>query len=249
MKVTAIIQARMGSTRFPGKVLELVSGKTILQHAIERIKKVREVDKIVIATTISERDNVLAKEAARIEEVDVFRGSEDDVLDRYYRAAQQSGGEVIIRITSDCPLIDPVIIDKMIEVYIKRITERTPIDYLSNTLVRTFPRGLDVEVFSQKVLTKAFHEAKEYYQREHVTPYLWQHPDIFKLECFKNEEDLSFHRWTVDEEEDLFLVREIYKELYHEGRCFLLNEVLELFRRRPELLNINAHIKQKNLAS
>ena len=249
MKVAAIIQARMGSTRLPGKILEPICGKPLLQHVVERIKKVQKIDEIVIATTTSERDNVLANEVARIQEIGIFRGSEEDVLDRYYRVAQKAGAEVIIRITSDCPLIDPVVIDAMIEIFLKRITEKAPIDYLSNTLVRTFPRGLDAEVFSFAALEKAFCEAKEGYQREHVTPYIWQNPDIFKQECFKNEEDLSFHRWTVDEVEDLRLVREIYKELYRGGHCFLLKEVVDLFRRQPQLLDINAHIRQKELVN
>jgi len=249
MKVAAIIQARMGSTRFPGKVLELICGKTMIFHIIARVKEARAIHEIVIATTSSVRDDVLVKEIEKIKGVGVFRGSEDDVLDRYYRAAQKAGAEVIVRITSDCPLIDPVVIDTMIDIYLKKNTESTSVDYLSNTLERTFPRGLDTEVFSFAALEKAFREAKEGYQREHVTPYIWENPEMFALECFKSDKDFSFHRWTVDEVEDLHLVREIYKELYHEGRCFLLNEVLELFRRRPELLNINAHIKQKNLAS
>ncbi len=249
MKVAAIIQARMGSTRLPGKILEPICGKPLLQHVVERIKKVQKIDEIVIATTTSERDTVLAKEVARIEGVGFFRGSEEDVLDRYYRAAQKVGAEVIVRITADCPLIDPVIIDAMIGSYLKKSAGANSVDYLSNTLMRTFPRGLDTEVFPFAILERAFNEAREEYQREHVTPYIWQNPEIFTLECFKNEEDLSFHRWTVDEKEDLRLVREIYKELYQEGRCFLLNEVVDLFRRQPQLLEINAHIRQKELGN
>jgi spore coat polysaccharide biosynthesis protein SpsF len=113
--------------------------------------------------------------------------------------------------------------------------------------VRTFPRGLDVEVFSFKVLEKAFIEARKDYQREHVTPYIYQNPDIFKLECFKNNEDLSFHRWTVDEKEDLCLIREIYRELYNEDRYFLFHEIIDLFKKKPQLLEINANVKQKKL--
>ena len=247
MKIVAIIQARMGSTRFPGKVLKPICGKTMIFHVISRIKEAKRIHEIVVATTSSKKDDRLVRKLENIDGVTVFRGSEDDVLDRYYRAAQQISAEVIIRITSDCPLIDPAIMDRMIEVYVKRITERTPVDYLSNTLVRTFPRGLDVEVFSLNALERAFHEAKKYYQREHVTPYIWQHPRKFTLECFKSNKDLSFHRWTVDEKEDLQLIREIYRELYGEGRCFHFKEVIDLFTRRPHLYEINAHITQKEL--
>jgi spore coat polysaccharide biosynthesis protein SpsF len=249
MNIAAIIQARMGSTRLPGKILETICGKPLLQHVVERIKKVQTIDEIVIATTTSEKDTILTGEAITMEGASIFRGSEEDVLERYYRAAQKVGAEVIVRITADCPLIDPVIIDAMVGSYLKKSTGDNSVDYLSNTLVRTFPRGLDAEVFSFEVLERAFNEAKEEYQREHVTPYIWQNPEIFTLECFKNEEDLSFHRWTVDEEEDLRLVREIYKELYREGHCFLLNEVVDLFRRQPQLLEINAHIRQKELVN
>lgn len=247
MKVVAIVQARMGSTRFPGKVLESVCGKTLLRHVVERTKKANKIHKMVIATTSTDLDNVLVDEAVKIEGVDIFRGSEEDVLDRYYRAARETKAELVVRITSDCPLIDPVILDSMIGLFLRKITDNSPVDYLSNTLIRTFPRGLDAEVFPFEVLEKAFNQAKEAFQREHVTPYIWQNPDMFRLECFKNGEDLSFYRWTVDEKEDLHLIREIYKELYHEGRCFLLNEVLELFKQRPQLLKINAAIKQKSL--
>ena len=247
MKIVAIIQARMGSTRFPGKVLETICGKAMITHVIERTKEAKRISQIIVATTSSEKDDRLVREVEQIEVISVFRGNEEDVLERYYRAAQQNGAEVIVRITSDCPLIDPAIMDRMIEVYVKRITERTPVDYLSNTLVRTFPRGLDAEVFSLNALERAFHEAKKYYQREHVTPYIWRHPRKFTLECFKNNEDLSFHRWTVDEKEDLQLIREIYRELYGEGRCIHFKEVIDLFTRRPHLCEINAHITQKEL--
>ena len=137
----------MGSTRLPGKILEPICGKPLLQHVVERIKKVQKIDEIVIATTTSEKDTILTREAATIEGVLIFRGSEEDVLDRYYRVAQKVGAEVIVRITADCPLIDPVIIDAMIGSYLKKITGDNSVDYLSNTLVRTFPRGLDAEVF------------------------------------------------------------------------------------------------------
>ena len=249
MKVAAIIQARMGSTRFPGKVLEPICSKTMLQHVIERTKKASRINEILVATTCSDEDDVLVEEVEKIKNVAVFRGSEEDVLDRYYKAVQGTGTEVIVRITSDCPLIDPVVVDAMIEIYLKKIAENASVDYLSNTLVRTFPRGLDAEVFSFAALEKVFNEAKEDYQREHVTPYIWQNPDAFKLECFRNDEDLSFHRWTVDEKEDLHLIREIYKELYQGGCCFLFREVIELFKRQPKLLEINAHIRQKELVT
>jgi spore coat polysaccharide biosynthesis protein SpsF len=247
MKVSTIIQARMGSIRFPGKVLEPICGKTMVRHVVERTKEAHNINEIVVATTHSHRDDILVKEVTEIGGVIIFRGSEEDVLDRYYNAAKKTRAEVIVRITADCPLIDPAVLDAMIEVYLKRVAENKQVDYLSNILKRTFPRGLDAEVFSFHALERAFHDAKEVYQREHVTPYIYQRTGIFKLECFENEEDLSFHRWTVDVEEDLQLIREIYKELYQDGHCFLLHDVVNLFKRRPQLLEINASIKQKNL--
>lgn len=176
-KIVAIIQARMGSTRLPGKVMKKMFGRTVLSHVIERVKQSEEINEIVIATSTLEQDEVISKEAKKCG-VNCFRGSEDDVLSRYYFTAKENNADAVVRITTDCPLIDPSIIDKIINNYKKNsynLVTNAGID----TSQRKYPRGLDTEVFSIKDLEKAFSNAIESYQREHVTPYIYiKTPDI-----------------------------------------------------------------------
>jgi len=239
--IGAIIQTRMTSTRLPGKVLENIAGKAMVWHVINRLSFSKKIDDIILAIPTTKESNVL-EDFARDHNLKCFRGSEEDVLLRFYGAAKEFGCDVIVRVTSDCPLIDPEIVDLIIEKYQK-------VDYASNTLERSFPRGLDAEVFSFSVLEKAHKEAKEYYQREHVTPYIYEHPEIFKLYSVKAEGKLKRPdlRLTVDTKEDLELVREIYKHLYNPQKIFLTKEVIDLFERNPELSEINNNIKQKSL--
>ena len=178
--------------------------------------------------------------------IDYFRGSAEDVLSRYFETAKKFGSDIIIRITSDCPVIDPEVLDNMIGDFLtSRETEK--IDYLSNTIVRTLPRGLDIEIFTFKALEKAHIEADNQYEHEHVTPYIYKHPEFFKLKNFTNEIDLSFHRWCVDTNEDLKLVEEIYNALYFKKELFLLNDILKLFDENPGLIDINKSAVQKKL--
>lgn len=242
-KIVVIIQARMKSTRLPEKVLKNIAGKPILAHVIERLRDARLVDEIIIATTTKDEDRAILKFANESREKS-FAGSKGDVLDRYYQAAKRCEADVIVRITSDCPLIDPGVVDKIIAFYLKH---RGTIEYVSNFLKRSYPRGLDTEVFSFKVLKKAWQQAKEPHQREHVTPYIYEHPEIFHLANAENNEDLSYMRWTVDEEEDLEFVREVYKRLYKDGEIFLMKDILALLKKEPQLLDINKEVKQKNL--
>ena len=240
-RVVAIIQARMGSTRLPGKVLKNIVGKPILAHIIERLKKSRLIDEIVVATTKKTNGPILkiAQECG----VKSFTGSEEDVLDRYYQAAKEYKADVIVRITADCPLIDPRIIDKVIKYYLKN---KDRFDYVSNVLERSFPQGLDTEVFPFNVLKKAWYEAKKTYEREHVTIYIYEHLEIFQLANVENSKDLSYMRWTVDEEKDLKFIREIYRRLYREDKIFCAKDVLNLLEKEPELLEINKDVGQKN---
>jgi spore coat polysaccharide biosynthesis protein SpsF len=243
MKIGAIIQARMGSTRLSGKVMKELEGKTVLEHVIERAKQLKLIDEIIIATTIHDRDTVIEAEALRCG-VKAFRGSEDDVLSRYYYAAKENELDIVVRITSDCPLIDPKVLDEIIQFYLKNdyeIVSNAGSD-LSN---RTYPRGLDTEVFSFKVLENAFKNAKEIYQREHVTPYIYE-----KSGCtyyYKNDIDYSRYRLTLDTDEDFKLISEIYKYLYHGKHDFYLSDIVELFAKQPELFDINAHVEQKKI--
>ncbi|WP_347834680.1 glycosyltransferase family protein [Gracilibacillus sp. JCM 18860] len=214
MKVVAIIQARMGSTRLPGKVLKKIKGgETVLSHVINRVSKSKNVDNIVIATTIQKDDDQIVKEVTDLGYT-VYRGSENDVLERYYQAILQSSANIIIRITSDCPLIDPIVIDEMVEVFINNNYSLVT-NAGADASLRTFPRGLDVEIFSREALEKAYINATLPYQREHVTPYIYENEaSIF---YYKNKEDNSNHRWTLDTKEDYRLIEEIYNNLYMGG--------------------------------
>ena len=235
-----IIQARMTSTRLPGKILLPVLGKPLLELQIERLRRVRSDVKIIIATTKNDSDQCIVDFSEK-NQILLYRGSETDVLSRYYEAASKYEVKNIIRITSDCPLIDPEVIDQLIETY----RSEDDIDYASNTLIRTYPRGMDAEIFAYTALEKAFYFGKSAFQREHVTPYIYQNPDIFKLKNQANLKDLSEIRLTVDTREDFELIMKVYEYLYPQDHNFGLQEIVKLFEVQPDLLKINAHIEQK----
>lgn len=245
MKIVAMIQARTGSTRLPGKVLKEIEGETMLARVVERVRRARLINEFLVATTDHAADDAILAECKRLA-VKVSRGDQDDVLDRYYRAAQLAKAEVVVRITSDCPLIDPDVIDKTVTAFL----EAKP-DYASNALERTYPRGLDTEVMSFTALSRAWQEARKPYEREHVTPYIYEHPDKFKLLSVTGAADFSSHRWTVDTAEDLEFVRTIYARFKanpaFSGREFSGRDVLDLLEREPELPEINRSVMQKVL--
>lgn len=245
MKTSAIVQARFGSTRLPGKIFKDLYGKPVLWHVVNRLSHSKLLDKIIVATTILPEDDVVEKFCTE-NNILFSRGSSEDVLSRYYEAAKKFEAEIVIRITSDCPVIDPQILDTMIEKF-TAASKTKNIDYMSNSIQRTFPRGLDVEIFTFDVLEKIFNEAIQTYEREHVTPYIYQHPEIFKIKNFAGEKDYSFHRWTVDTPADYELIKKIYDELYDPEKIFLFSDILKLFEQQPDLININQHIKQKRL--
>lgn len=242
-KTVVIIQARMGSTRLPGKVMLDLCGKTVLAHVIERVKQSKLVDEIVIATTTLKRDNIVAQAAEKCA-VKYFRGSEDDVLNRYYYAAKENNADIVVRITSDCPLIDPFVMDDIINFYMNN-------DYYMVTNAgadltqRTYPRGLDTEVFSFNALEEAFHKATERHQREHVTPYIYEHSN--KIYYYRNDVDYSNYRWTLDTVDDFTLIKAIYNHLYQGKHNFYLHDILRLLKKHTDLAGINAHIKQKKM--
>lgn len=233
-RVAAIIQARMGSTRLPGKVLRPLSGRPMLWHVLERVKAAKTVDDIILATAKTPQDRPL-KSLAKSSGVACYFGSESDVLDRYRQAAKLSKSGTIIRITADCPLIDPEVIDACVRAF-----KKGKCDYASNAIRRSYPDGLDVEVFSLEALDRAWKEAKLQSEREHVTSYIWKNPHKFKLLDVVQKTDLSSYRWCVDKPEDLAFVERVYNELYREDRLFTTKEVLALLRQRPELAQINA---------
>jgi len=238
----AIIQARSGSTRLPGKIFKTLAGKPMIWHVIDRLSHTKMLDKIIIATTTQPEDDKV-EEFCSANNIFCYRGSLNDVLSRYYETAKNYNADIVIRITSDCPVIDPDIIDAMLIQFI----QEDHIDYLSNTLNRTFPRGLDTEIFTFVTLEKTFNEAKLDYEHEHVTPYIYNNPELFTIKNYANETDLSSYRWTVDTAEDFRLIEEIYNSLYQKDKIFLFKDILQLIEKHPELTKINQDIKQKKL--
>lgn len=240
-KTGAIIQARMGSTRLPGKVMLDLCGRPVIHHVIDRVLESRLLNLVVIATTDLDKDDVLAMAVNNYHpKIVLFRGSEEDVLDRYYQAAKHFGIETVVRITSDCPLIDPEVIDLVIDKY-----NTGRYDYVSNVGTRTYPRGLDTEVFSRSALEEAWLRASLPGDREHVTPYLRDNPGRFRISEVTSAVDYSDYRWTLDTPEDWRFVQEAYSVLYRDNGVFSWKEVLELLKARPELARINAHVQQK----
>jgi len=240
-KVTAIIQARTGATRLPSKVLEELAGEPMLARVVNRTGRAKTLDAVVVATTVKPADDAIAN-LCKARGWQLFRGSEDDVLDRYYQTALNYQADIVVRITADCPLIDPEIIDKAINVF---LTDYPSLDYVSNSLIHTFPLGLDVEVMSFTALTRAWNEDTNPAWREHVTPYIQRHPDKFKIRDVTDDKDYSYMRWTVDTIEDLAFVRKVYDHFKND--TFSWREVLELLKEHPEWLEINRDIQQKEL--
>ena len=243
MNKVIIVQARMASTRLPGKVMMKVLGKPLIEYLIERLRRVRFADGLVIATTDNGTEKPIAELCHRLS-VTCFRGPEDDVLARYHLAAHAVAADIVVRITSDCPIIDPLVIDEIICFFDMHTNE---FDYVTNALVRSFPRGMDVEVFPISVLDEAFNEAKDPAEREHVTPFIYRHPERYRIGHVVRDGDASDHRWTVDTPEDFELVRRIIEALYPLKPDFGLEEVLELIVRNPDWMMVNAAVRQKEL--
>jgi len=233
----------MTSTRLPGKIMKEVMGKPLLEYQIERMKRVKSADEIVVATTLNDADRVVVDICDRLS-IPNFRGSEQDVLSRYYMAAKASNADVVVRLTSDCPLIDPSTVDRVLQYYFDHIEEY---DYVSNCLIRTYPRGMDTEVFPVRVLEEAFREATDPQDREHVTSFFYLQERRYRLSNVAYSRDCSRHRWTVDTEEDFILIKQILEILYPAKPDFSMEDVLDLIERAPGLFAINAHVEQKEL--
>lgn len=235
-KIIAIIQARYSATRLPGKVLFKLEGKSVLEHVFERVEKSKLINEAIVATTILEKDLKIVQLCAA-KGIRIYCGSETDVLDRYYQAARLLGAENVVRITADCPLIDPEIIDKAIRLHLLKRS-----DYTSNTLIETFPDGEDVEVFTFSALRRSWRNARLLSEREHVTPYIKKHPNKFKLVNLKNQENLSSKRWTLDEKADYKFIKLIYNKLYRKNSVFGIKEIIEFLECYPEYEQINQGI-------
>ena len=231
--IVCIIQARFSAKRLPGKVLFGLEGKTVLERVVERVKKSRLIHEVAVATSINQKDSKIVK-LCSVKRIRVYCGSEDDVLDRYFQAARLLEAGHIVRITADCPLIDPLLIDKVIRLHLKNKS-----DYTSNTLKETFPDGEDVEVFRFGALKQAWENAGFFSEREHVTAYIRKHPKSFKLVNLACHNDFSSKRWTLDEKADYKFIRLIYKRLYRKNRIFGIKDILGLLKRHPEYERIN----------
>jgi len=234
-----IIQARIGSTRLPNKVMAKIEGKTVLEHVIGRAKLIKNCDAIILAVPDTKENNVLA-ESLRNSGALIFRGSENDVLDRYYRAAKAFNLDAVARITADCPLLDPAISEKVIELY-----KKGGYDYVSNVYPPTFPDGYDIEVFSFISLENSWQTADLESEREHVTPNIAKNaPSERRANLFCDSGDYSKLRFTIDESKDYDFIKAIYKELYEQNPTFGFGEIMELLQKRPELLKINQGIER-----
>ena len=243
--VVAIVQARMGSERLPGKVLADIHGKPMLIRVVERAARADSVNSVVVATSTEARDDAI-EQACVVQGIRVFRGDPVDVLDRTYQAAREARADVIVRITGDCPLIDPGLIDEAVQAF---MTADPPVDFVANRLPdqRTYPIGTDVEVCSLAALERAWKEASLPPQREHVTPYLYEEPDRFRTLLLRHDLDLSHFRWAVDEEPDLEFVRVVYSK-FDSDEHFTWLEVVALLENEPLLASINAAVPQRGLA-
>jgi len=240
-RVVIIIQARMGSTRLPGKVLMTVFDKPLLGYLIERLSRAKLVDEIVIATTENSLDDVIEKFCIN-NKISCYRGSEDNVLSRYYDASIRFKANCVVRICSDSPLIDPLIVDRMIQSFFNN-----GCDYLSNTINQTYPLGMNIEVFSQQALKKSYMNYSEDYESEHVTPYIYMHPELFNICQEHLNKDYSFLRLTVDENKDFILIKSIIERMYLVNTNFGLEDIIQEYIKDPDLFLINSGIVQKTI--
>ncbi len=239
MSVNAIIQARCGSTRFPNKVFALIDGKPLLWHVVNRLKYATKIDDIIVATTVSEKDDKI-EEWCKENNVHCFRGSEENVLNRYYSASEAFPSDYVVRITADDPFKEPKVIDAVITKLIEG-----GYDHVTNNLPPSFPEGLDCEAFKKEALDRSEKESETAFEREHVTQYIYHHPEIFKIGNVSNAENLSHLRWTIDKNEDFEMVKAVYahRNPAHKG-ILLMDEILEILRNNPEIAKINSEVER-----
>jgi spore coat polysaccharide biosynthesis protein SpsF len=233
-KAKAIVQARMGSTRLPGKILMPLAGKPALWHLVNRLNHARRLNEVIIATTTNPQDDVVVRFCEE-HGIRHCRGSENDVLDRYYQAAKSFGADPVIRITADCPVIDPVIVDEMVEGFFAG-------NYDAYSLGGEFPDGLDCECFAFWVIEDAWNNATLPSEREHTGLYPGKHPEKYRLGSYEKFSGLAHLRWTLDEEADLSFLQAVYERLYRPGTIFHTGDILELLEREPKLVDINCGI-------
>ena len=239
MSVNAIIQARCGSTRFPNKVFALIDGKPLLWHVVNRLKYATKIDDIIVATTVSEKDDKI-EQWCKENNVHCFRGSEENVLNRYYSASEAFPSDYVVRITADDPFKEPKVIDAVIT---KLMEEGY--DHVTNNLPPSFPEGLDCEAFKKEALDRSEKEAETAFEREHVTQYIYHHPEIFKIGNVSNPENLSYLRWTIDKDVDFEMVKAVYAHRNPANKGILLmDEILDILKANPEIEKINSEVER-----
>jgi spore coat polysaccharide biosynthesis protein SpsF len=238
MNIVAIIQARLGSTRFPGKVFAPLADYPLIWHVINRLKYSNKISKIVLATTINPLDDDLETWALK-ENITIFRGSENNVLERFYFSAKENNANIIVRITADDPFKDPTIIDGVIE---NLIIEN--LDFACNNNPPSYPEGLDTEVFTFEALEKAYLESTIDFEKEHVTQYFYRHPELFKQKNFPFHKNLSYLRWTIDTKSDFDMAHIIYENLYRKNEIFLMPEILEYLKKYPDIEKMNIDVER-----
>lgn len=240
--ISAIIQARMGSKRFPGKIFCDISGKPLIWHVIDRARKSKYTNDIVVATSKSSLDDVVEEWCAK-ENINIFRGSENNVLERYYEAATKHKSNIIIRVTADNPLKDPMLADEMIQLLLDE-----NLDFIYNTKPPTYPEGLDTEIFTYLALEKTYKMATDDFDKEHVTQLMYRHPQIFSQKnIYNNKGDFSFIRWTIDTKEDYILICKIYNSLYKNGEIINCNDAINFVISNKDILNINANVARSHM--
>lgn len=238
-KILIVIQARMASSRLPGKVMLPILGKSLLARMIERLQMIKHEAQLVVATSETADDDIIATEANAIG-IPCFRGSLNNLLDRHYQAAKLFNADVVLKIPSDCPLIDPQIIDEVLDYFFANSDQ---FDFVSNLHPATYPDGNDVEIMTMDCLTKAWESATRPLELEHTTPYIWENPELFKIGNFAWPIELDYsmsHRFTIDYAEDYYFIERVFRELYPENNAFSCQGILNLLEQKPEIYQINA---------
>lgn len=239
MKISVIVQARTTSSRLPNKVNLEILGKSVLYRQLERMLESKYND-IIVATTVNSEDDIIAQEIEKMSGINLFRGHPTDLLDRHFQAAKLYEAEYVVKIPSDCPLIDPQIIDSVIDYFFEHTDKY---DFVSNLHPPTFPDGNDVEIMSIKLLEEAWNNAKKEYEREHTTPYVWDNPNLFKIGNFVWESGKNYsltHRFTIDYLEDYHFINQVFTELYPLKRIFTLDDILDLLETKPQIYELNS---------
>jgi len=239
-RVNAIVEARMGSTRLPGKTLLDIAGKPAIQVLIERLQIAKRIDTIILATTTNREDDAIEK-FCREHNIVCFRGSSEDVLDRVYRAAKEYNTDIVIEVTGDCPLLDPWLIDDCIDLFLK-----SDYDYLSNFIEQSYPPGIDVQIFTFAILEQMHREAKEQKFREHVTLYILKNPTLFRMHNVFAPPELYYPNWhlELDEHADYELIKAICENLYDKNPAFTTRDIVNLLKKHPEWLKINKEVQR-----